>query len=88
MPDLRGLFLRGHGGNSAALGVIQEQMVGEHDHIISIRNGDGGGSGPPAFDVTDSPWGYVQFRSTPGNNMGEETRPMNMAVRYLVRAFP
>ena len=86
VPDLRGVFLRGKGGLSAELGILQNHMVGEHDHIVSIRNGDGGGSGTPAFDVTDSPWGFVNFRATPGNNMGEETRPINMAVRYLIRA--
>ena len=52
VPDLRGLFLRGHGGNSAALGIRQSDMVGVHDHIVSIRDGDGGGSGTPAFDET------------------------------------
>lgn len=88
VPDLRGLFLRGHGGNSSALGVRQSDMVGLHDHIVSIRNGDGFGSGTPAFDETDSPWGWVNFRTTAGNNMGSETRPMNMAVRYFIRARP
>ena len=87
-PDLRGLFLRGHGGNSAALGIVQDDLVGPHDHIVSIRDGDGGGSGTPAFDETNSPWGWVNFRTTAGNNMGQETRPVNMAVRYLVRARP
>ena len=88
VPDLRGLFLRGHGGNSAALGVRQSDMVGVHDHIVSIRDGDGFGSGTPAFDETDSPWGWVNFRTAAGNNMGPETRPVNMAVRYFIRARP
>ena len=86
VPDLRGLFLRGLGGNSAALGVKQDDMVGPHDHIVSIRDGDGGGSGTPAFDETNSPWGWINFRTTAGNNMGAETRPKNQAVRYLMRA--
>ena len=80
VPDLRGLFLRGHGGNSAALGIVQDDLVGPHDHIVSIRDGDGGGSGTPVFDETISPWGWVDFRATAGNNMGQETRPMNMAL--------
>ena len=87
-PDLRGLFLRGQGGGSAALGVRQSDMVGVHDHIVSIRDGDGFGSGTPAFDETDSPWGWVNFRTAAGNNMGPETRPVNMAVRYFIRARP
>ncbi len=88
VPDLRGLFLRGHGGNSAALGIRQSDMVGVHDHIVSIRDGDGGGSGTPAFDETNSPWGWINFRTTAGNNMGSETRPVNQAVRYLIRVRP
>ena len=88
VSDLRGLFLRGHGGNSAALGIVQEDLVGPHDHIVSIRYGDGGESGTPAFDETNSPWGWVNFRTTAGNNMGQETRPVNTAVRYLMTTLP
>jgi hypothetical protein len=88
VPDLRGQFLRGVGGNSAALGVKQGDMVGAHDHIVSIYDGDGWGSGTPAFDETDNPWGWTNFRTTAGNNMGPETRPVNTAVRYLIRALP
>lgn len=61
-------------------------MVGEHDHIVRIWNGDGYGGGTPAFDVTNSPWGPLKFRTEPGDNMGEETRPVNKAVRWLIKA--
>ena len=98
MPDYRGIFLRGYGvffeGEteeekiaSEDLGIIQQMAVGEHDHIVSIRNGDGGGCCTPAFDVTDSPWGYVDHRTKPGNNMSVETRPVNTAVKYFIRAI-
>ena len=39
-PDLRGLFLRGHGGSSAALGVRQTQSLSEHTHGVGeVING-------------------------------------------------
>jgi hypothetical protein len=88
VPDLRGQFLRGVGGQSAGIGVMQADMVGEHDHIVSIPDGDGWDSGTPAFDETNNPWGKVNFRTTAGNNMGPETRPVNTAVRYLIRSLP
>lgn len=82
VPDLRGLFLRGLGGNSAALGVFQANMVGPHAHHINRSTGGSGnswignGGGGNRGDSTDS-W---------GSNMGAETRPDNKAVRYLMRA--
>ncbi len=86
VPDLRGMFLRGLGGNSAALGAIQGDMVGAHDHIVSIQTYLGGG--PRGF-IQDENGSYaIDFRTKPGNNMGPETRPVNKAVRYLIRALP
>ena len=82
VPDLRGLFLRGLGGNSAALGVVQNDMVGPHKHHINRSTGGSGnswignGGGGNRGDTTDN---Y-------GSNIGAETRPKNQAVRYLIRA--
>ena len=58
-------------------------MVGVHGHIVSIRGGDGGGSGTPAFDESNSPWGWINFRTTADSNMGPETRPVNQAGASL-----
>ena len=37
VPDYRGLFLRGVGGNSAALGILQEDEIKSHSHKIPRR---------------------------------------------------
>ncbi len=97
VPDLRGLFLRGHGGNSASLGTRQgdaiRNVTGTFDARVAgvwregtgpFRTGDrsgqkvavAGGSYP--FSVS-----FDLARSVP---TAEENRPVNMAVRYLIRA--
>ena len=38
LPDLRGKFIRGTGGNAAALGVAQGDGVKRHEHIIRGRD--------------------------------------------------
>lgn len=100
MPDLRGLFLRGHGGNSAALGEIQGDII----RNITGTMGD--------VHFGTSPWNNNAFRaSISGNNgqgtgswnnnygdlvfdaslvvpTGPENRPINVAVRFLIRARP
>lgn len=43
LPDLRGLFLRGYGGNSAELGVVQGDAVGYHSHRVGIRTSGNAG---------------------------------------------
>lgn len=86
IPNYQGLFLRGVGGNSAAIGILQNDMVGPHDHILQIQTYIN--SGPRGY-IQDENGSYsIDFRTLPGNNMGPETRPANKAVRYLIRALP
>ena len=87
VPDLRGLFLRGHGGNSAALGVKQEDSVGPHSHYLGFYLKTLADWEPPNDLPSPSGLGDRQTLKT-GDGIGEETRPKNMAVRYLVRARP
>ena len=83
VPDLRGLFLRGHGGNSAALGVRQEDAFKAHSHDFL-------GHGVLYGGVENSYRAVLQWtetrRTEPTGDI--ETRPMNQAVRYLIRAKP
>lgn len=79
LPDLRGLFIRGLGGNSAALGVIQDDQIKSHAHdYLQVRGGGNGqtSGGSSNYNTT------VQTSTFGGN----ETRPKNMAFLYIVKA--
>ena len=99
VPDLRGLFLRGHGGNSAALGVQQGDAMRHLTGTISSRyflfeGGSGsfscaGGYGRlyannSGGDITSG----IIFDNSRQTPTATENRPVNQAVRYLVRARP
>jgi hypothetical protein len=113
VPDLRGLFLRGHGSQvsyhygavshqSWALRAIQgdairnitgyfnalnfkdEDVYGFY-HGGALRNG-----GAPAMRSVDAPTDHSQtgihFDASYVVPVANENRPVNMAVRYLIRA--
>ena len=99
VPDLRGLFLRGLGGNSAALATIQTDAgrdakftAGSIDDVRPSGNcvskvysygfnGSGGSSTEYGYTVELS-------KAYGAAHTAEEFRPVNTAVRYLVRARP
>ena len=100
-PDLRGLFLRGHGGNSAALGVQQGDAIRQLTGITGAVQGSALENYSGAFYVaTHAPEsigyggvysrhhvtiGFDASRVVPTAN---ENRPANTAVRFLIRAHP
>ena len=104
VPDLRGLFLRGHGGNSAGLGEQQGHAMRDISASGSISVGFGGylsGSGifkpVGSHKVTvirgtwDNNWSSTNYGldlSAGGVPVANEVRPDNQAVRYLIRAIP
>ena len=85
VPDYRGLFLRGVGGNSAALGILQEDEIKSHSHKIPRRMilpGEGLKHDSSLEEAGLEPYAVSGESSyTEGN----ETRPKNRAVRYLIR---
>ena len=107
VPDLRGLFLRGQGGNAAALGSIQEDAGRNITGSFSSEALYSGGlnpNNPPsgAFfyeannsgeHIDSSGEGEVHImkldasRVWGANHTASEFRPVNRAVRYLIRAL-
>jgi hypothetical protein len=101
VPDFRGLFLRGVGGNSAAIGAKQEDAgrnvtasFGEmlHTEIFS-------GAFYLTYEMPEGrvyPAGYYRSgfgvfdasRIWGAEHTASEFRPANIAVRYLIRALP
>lgn len=81
LPDLRGLFIRGLGGNSASLGVIQQDAFKSHSHTINVHGNDN--TGPYVADSDGG--GTLRFDNT-GTTGDNETRPKNMAFLYIVKA--
>ena len=98
VPDLRGLFLRGEGGNSAALGVLQGDAIRNISGSFSTAYLYDYDSGSGAFynkggalrANTGYPWGgqAYGFDASRVVPTAQENRPVNVAVRYLVRARP
>ena len=98
---MRGLFLRGNGGKSASLQQRQASSVHipESAGITITLSGIGSGGYPyPLCDDESECRTYTITRSNKGtsgmvfplviNSPYQETRPDNMAVRYLMRAKP
>ena len=99
VPDLRGLFLRGHGSqthqvagfamvkhSSAALGQIQGHAILEHGHRTS--RGNWTGDYRPYYQGAGNSQGEINTYGVSGAPTDTENRPVNTAVRYLIRARP
>ena len=92
VPDLRGLFLRGHGGNSAALGVQQGDAIRNITaHFCCTVQGSGDGAFRAltfggAYMGGNETGGHIYFDASDVVPTAEESRPVNQAVRYLIRA--
>jgi len=94
LPDLRGYFIRGLDVvqkvdmDERKLGSIQQDMFKEHTHEyvhLAAANPFGNGLNLDRNVIPTLDW----VRNYPGNNVGltggEETRPKNMALNYILR---
>lgn len=95
-PNYSGMFLRGTGGNAAALGVEQGDAIRDITGSFGYAFAGGGTGGVFGFtggtrvgnimfDVAGQFW-QVNFYSSRVVPTANENRPINKAVRYLIRA--
>ncbi|MBN7287457.1 MULTISPECIES: tail fiber protein [Campylobacter] len=85
-----GRFMRGTGGNAAALGVLQSDEIKAHTHDVGGDNDIGRGAnkvqpiaGLAGFDTLPASYSNTGLIGTTG---GIETRPQNSAVVYIIKA--
>ena len=96
VPDYRGVFLRGLGGNSANLGILQgdaiRNITGTFGYFADRHGISTNGSfyvaqqrGGSHGDTSGSNWliGFDASRIVPTSN---ENRPINKAVKYFIKA--
>ena len=102
VPDLRGLFLRGTGGNAAELGTVQGDAIRNitGTFVTDFNSADYSRYMSGAFDATNVP-GLIRLDGNVSHTdklisfnvsrvvpTANENRPINRSVRYLVRARP
>lgn len=100
VPDLRGRFLRGVGGNAAALGAYQEDAVQEHQHSYILNGGNNASLNPRIGGVEyfgGAKFGGTDYVASNGDNgffyntyrntgrTASETHPVNMSVNYYMK---
>lgn len=95
LPDLRGCFIRGLGGNSDALGVVQGDAIRNITGTFSPGGFIGGltgvfsNNGGPAYasnsgQASDSR--LIEFDASTQVPTASENRPRNIAFLYIVKA--
>uniref|UniRef100_A0A3B0MBG9 Phage tail collar domain-containing protein n=1 Tax=Arsenophonus endosymbiont of Trialeurodes vaporariorum TaxID=235567 RepID=A0A3B0MBG9_9GAMM len=87
LPDSRGVFIRccdAGKGIDKGRGLLSVQQSQNLSHSHTYREWVSGGSGGNRFSIDDTTYGY----GTKSTNtvVGNESRPINMAFNYIVRA--
>lgn len=83
-----GRFMRSTGGNAAALGVLQEDEIKEHNHYVWYGNNETElvAAGNNSFGKNPRNDNNTRFRFSTTNAGGIETRPLNSAVVFIIKA--
>jgi hypothetical protein len=94
VPDFRGCFLRGAGGNSAGIGQQQGDAIRNIVGDFSINLGTGIINGPFAYtgkitkayaNESKSLWQSPSFDASRVVPVANENRPINFAVHYYIK---
>ena len=97
VPDYRGMFLRGLGGNSASLGVTQGDAIRNIVGSLPVNDNVGFPTSTGAFyygysfsygpkDENGTVGGIYYFDASRVVPVAVENRPVNKAVRYFIKA--
>ena len=97
LPDYRGIFLRGYGGDSGPLGALQGDAIRNitgtiPGEIWGVTTGTGvfTSPNPSGVSVAMPGWTYrrgdIAFDASRVVPTSNENRPVNRAVVYLMRA--
>ncbi|WP_169779344.1 phage tail protein [Campylobacter curvus] len=83
-----GRFMRGTGGNAAALGALQSDEIKEHSHYVWYGNNETElvAEGSNSFGKNPRNDNNTRFRFSTTNTGGIETRPQNSAVVFIIKA--
>lgn len=91
LPDLRGEFIRGWDDGrgidtSRVFGSFQDHQFASHTHSATNRSSVAGAAGPAATVGTANVGaGSISLASAGGAVPPDETRPRNLAMRYLIK---
>jgi len=95
LPETRGEFIRGWDNSrgvdsTRGIGTWQDHMLQDHSHRIQHgeqSNTQTGGSSPRVTQLSGASAWDTNSSSMPIGNHGIETRPRNLAMMYIIRAF-
>jgi hypothetical protein len=86
-PDKAGRTAMNAGGNTGnSVGSVQGGQFTSHTHSASLHGVQGSGLGGDTGAIIDGTWnGITIIGTTPGSSGGNETRPINAYVNFIIK---